>query len=119
MGLGLGTDVANELSHHNIGQIARQVAVGTTLKTPLVILRVVDSQRADDVVIQTYTSIRVECQHHVDGDRLAILLGQTLRTTHQRIDPVGTRHVVVLIVVHILLWSINILLETRPLQPVT
>ena len=61
----------------------------------------------------------MEGQNHIYGDRLTLLVGQTLRTAHQRIDPVGTRHIVVLVVVEILFGGIYILLKARPLQPIT
>ena len=60
----------------------------------------------------------MERQGHVERDVQARRIGQALRTAQQGVDPMGPRHVVVLVVVLMVFRRIDRLGKPGPLQPV-
>ena len=119
VGLPRPADVRDDLRHHQIGQVARAVAVGASFETALVLLRIEDAQRADRLVAVAHASIGVERQRKIHGNAQSARVGHPLRAAHQGIDPVGARHVVVLIVIRPLFGRVDLLVESGPLEPVT
>ena len=111
-------DVGDDLRHDDVRQVARTIAVGTALETPLVLAGIEDAQRADGLVVEPHARIGMEGQRHVDRNPQSRAVGHPLRTPHQGIDPVGARHVVVLIIVGVLLRGVYLRVEPRPLEPV-
>ena len=118
MGFVDGAYVLDHLRHYDIGELAREVTVGASREMTLVILGVEYAQRTDYVVVKPDTRIRMECQRHVYGDSLALLVGQAFRAAHEGVDPMRTRHVIVLVVVGTFLGRIYLFVETRPLEPI-
>ena len=76
------------------------------------------AERSDNLVIHLCAGIRVECECHVDRNPETRAVGQGLRTAHEVVDPVCTRHVVVAIVVGTLFWIVDLFGESGPLKPV-
>lgn len=111
-------DVRDDLGHHQVGQVARTVAVGTAVEAAALLTGVEDAQRADRLVAVAHPGIGVEGQGQVDRDAQPRGVGHPFGSARQRIDPVGTRHVVVLVVVGEVLGRIDRGVEPGPLQPV-
>lgn len=99
-------------------RLARKVAIRAALETAAPILGIEYSEGSDYVVVQPHARVGVKRQGHIDGDPLARLLRQTFRTARERINPMGARHVVVLVIVRVLLGGVDILGEARPLEPI-
>ena len=113
-----GADVADDLTHHQIGQVTRQVAAGTPFEAAAVLLCEVDAQRADRLVVAAHAGVGVEGQRHVDGNVQTLFVGQPFGAAHERVDPVGARHVILLVVVEPLLLAVDRFGKSRPLQPI-
>ena len=111
-------DILDDLRLHEVRQVARTVAVGPALEFALVLTGEEDAQRADDAVAVAHPGVGVERQRHVDRNAQPRGVGQTLRAAHQGIDPMGARHVVVLVVVGVVFRRIDLFRKSRPLKPV-
>ena len=111
-------DIFDDLGHDDIREVARTVAVGAPFELALVLARIEDAQRADDVVIEPHAHIGVERQRHIDRNAQPGAVGHPLRTARQGIDPMGARHVVVLVIVPVLLRGVDLFVESGPLEPV-
>ena len=112
-------NITHNLRHHKVGQLARKVTVGSTLKATLIVVGIEYSECTDYILICANSCIGVKSQSQIQRNRLTLLFWQTLRATHNSIDPMRTTHIILFIVVQIIFRSIYITLETRPLQPIT
>ena len=118
VGFERAADVFDDLRLHEVREVARTVAVRPADELAPVLAGVADAQRPDDTVAVADACVRVERQRHIDRNAQSRGVGQTLRTAHQGVDPMGARHVVVLVIVGIVFRRVDRLGKTRPLEPV-
>ena len=118
LGFARAADVADHLRHHQVGQIARAVAVGAPFEAAVLVAREEDSERANRLVAVAHPRVGVERQRQVERNAQSGRVTQPLGAPHEGIDPQCARHEVVLVVVAVALGRIDRLVEAGPLQPV-